>query len=135
MRSAAAAPLGTPLSPFPPWYDAPALHASPSSPYSLNTPLSRGPAQLSVEQPPALPGRFAAGGPAYCTADNGIRVDGGRRRIQYGNEVTVVGPSENGNLRTTHVRVLFGTGVLRGDDVPISQVWSAACMESALTLP
>ena len=62
--------------------------------------------------------------------------DGQRQvRIQYGNEVTVVGPSKKGNLRTTHVRVLFGTGVLRGDDVPISQVWSAACMESALTLP
>ena len=74
---------------------------------------------------------------AYCTAYNGILVecgDGHRRRIKYGNEVTVVGPSENGNLRTTHVRGLFGTGVRRNADVPISQVWPAACMERALTL-
>ena len=58
-------------------------------------------------------------------------------RIQYGNEVTVVGPSKKGNLRTTHVSVLFGTGVRRSADVPISQVWTAAAwlhMERALTL-
>ena len=82
---------------------------------------------VSVEQPPALPGPFAAGDQAYCTAGNGIRVDvDGQRqvRIQYGNEVTVVGPSKKGNLRTTHVSVLFGTGVRRSADVPISQVWS-----------
>ena len=82
----------------------------------------------SVEQPPALPGPFAAGDQAYCTAGNGIRVttnDGrGQVWIQYGNEVTVVGPSKKGNLRTTHVSVLFGTGVRRSADVPISQVWS-----------
>ena len=65
---------------------------------------------VSVEQPPALPGPFAAGDQAYCTAGNGILVDvDGRRRgrqvrIQYGNEVTVVGPSKKGNLRTTHRR-------------------------------
>ena len=62
----------------------------------------------SVEQPPALPGPFAAGDQAYCTAGNGIRVttnDGrGQVWIQYGNEVTVVGPSKKGNLRTTHRR-------------------------------
>ena len=49
----------------------------------------------------------------------------------------MVGPSENGNLRTTHVRGLFGTGVRRNADVPISQVWTAAAwlhMERALTL-
>ena len=63
---------------------------------------------VSVEQPPALPGPFAAGDQAYCTAGNGIRVttnDGrGEVWIQYGNEVTVVGPSKKGNLRTTHRR-------------------------------
>ena len=84
----------------------------------------------SVEQPPALPGPFAAGDQAYCTAGNGIRVttnDGrGQVWIQYGNEVTVVGPSKKGNLRTTHVSVLFGTGVRRSADVPIGQVWPAA---------
>ena len=94
---------------------------------------------VSVEQPPALPGPFAAGDQAYCTAGNGIlvKVDDRRRHevwIQYGNEVTVVGPSKKGNLRTTHVSVLFGTGVRRSADVPISQVWPAACMERALTL-
>ena len=34
---------------------------------------------VSVEQPPALPGPFAAGDQAYCTAGNGIRVDVVRR--------------------------------------------------------
>ena len=88
------------------------------------------------------PGPFAAGDLAYCTAGNGIHVKAHERqeqvRIPYGDEVTVVGPSKTGNLRTTHVSVLFGTGVRpRSADVPISQVWTAAAwlhMERALTL-
>ena len=88
------------------------------------------------------PGPFAAGDLAYCTAGNGIHVIDDERqeqvRIPYGKDVTVVGPSKTGNLRTTHVSVLFGTGVRpRSADVPISQVWTAAAwlhMERALTL-
>ena len=80
------------------------------------------------------PGPFAAGDLAYCTAGNGIHVTDDERQeqvlIPYGDEVTVVGPSKTGNLRTTHVSVLFGTGVRRSADVPISQVWPAACMRA-----
>ena len=66
-----------------------------------------------------------AGDLAYCTASEGIPVRFGRL-IRRGTKCTVMGPSEDGNIRDTHVRILFSTGERwypSHDDVPATKVW------------